>query len=407
MKVLQINTTVNSGSTGRITEDIGKILIQNGYESFIAYGRGNRPSESKLIKIGSDLDVYAHGVKTLLTDKHGFGSKKATFNLIKQIELINPDVIGLHNLHGYYLNIEILFNFLSKSNIPVLWTLFDCWSFTGHCTYFDDINCDKWLTQCEKCPKHKKYPKSWVDNSLHNFENKKYLFNSLENLELIVHSKWLANFVNKSFLHNHKIHVTPSGIDLSVFNLKNTKEFLTKKHNLKNKSVILGVASIWDKRKGLNDFIALSSLLDNELIQIVIIGLSKAQIKKLPTYIIGIERTENIEQLADYYNLADVFVNPTWQDNFPTTNIESLACGTPVITYNTGGSPESIDDNTGIVVNKGDIKGLKNAIDTVIYNGKNFYQTKCRKRAELLFDKNERYKDYINLYNSIINTNNG
>lgn len=406
MKILQINTNVNSGSTGRIAEDIGKLLIKNGHESYIAYGRGSRPSESELLKIGNDFDIYAHGLKTIFTDKHGFGSKKATLNLIKQIEKIKPDAIGLHNLHGYYLNIEVFFNFLSKSNIPVLWTLFDCWAFTGHCTYFDDINCVKWLTHCEKCPKHKKYPTSWIDNSFQNFENKKYLFKSLENLELIVHSKWLANFVSKSFLVNHKIHVTPSGIDLDTFQINNTNFSLKEKHQLNNKSVLLGVASIWDKRKGLDDFIALSKIIDINKFQIILIGLRKEQINNLPPKIIGIERTENLQQLADYYNLADIFINPTWQDNFPTTNIESLACGTPIITYNTGGSPEAIDEYTGLIVEKGDIVGLQNAVKVIIKNGKDFYQTSCRKRAELLFNKNIRYMDYLNLYESMINKKN-
>ena len=239
---MQINTTVNSGSTGRIAEDIGNVLLQNGHESFIAYGRGKRPSESKLIKIGNDLDVYAHGLKTLLTDKHGFGSIKATLNLIKQIELIKPDIIGLHNLHGYYLNIEILFDFLSKTNIPVLWTLFDCWAFTGHCTYFDDINCIKWQTHCEKCPKHRKYPTSFNDNSVNNFYNKRKYFNSLKNLELVVHSEWLAKLVYKSFLGNYKTHVTPSGIDLNTFNKRTNCDLLKEKY-IEHDAVKIGLIS--------------------------------------------------------------------------------------------------------------------------------------------------------------------
>ena len=403
MKVLQINTIVNSGSTGRIAEDIGRVLIEKGHESYIAYGRGNRPSQSKLIKIGTKLDIYLHGIKTLFLDQHGFGSKKATKKLITEIERIKPDIICLNNLHGYYINIEVLFKYISKSNTPVLYILFDCWAFTGHCTYFEDIHCDKWKTNCEKCPKIDKYPKSWVDNSSKNYEFKKSALVSLKNIEFLVHSQWLAGLVKNSFLKRHKIHTYLPGIDLEKFWFKGSNNQLRIKNQFKNKSVILGVASIWDKRKGLDDFLSLNTILNDQEFQIILIGMSKSQIKALPSNIIGIERTENIQELADYYAVADAFVNPTWQDNFPTTNIEALACGTPVITYNTGGSPESIDDTTGIVVNKGDIDGLKNAIEKIKFNGKNFYQENCRRRAEQLFDKNKNYTAYLALFQKIIN----
>lgn len=401
MKILQINTTINSGSTGKIAEDIGKLLIKNGHTSYIAFGRGNRPSESIKIKIGSQLSIYWHWLITAFFDKHGFGSKKASFELIKQIEKIKPDIIGLHNIHGYFLNMEILFKYLQKSNIPVVWTLHDCWAFTGHCTFFDSVNCEKWKLQCHQCPKTKFYPSSYLfDNSKKNYSIKKTLFNLLD-IHLITPSNWLNGLVKQSFL-NHSVNTIYNGIDLSIFKINEKTNTSIIKEQFNNKSVILGVASIWDKRKGLDDFIALSQILDRNKFQIILIGLSKDQITNLPPQLIGIERTENIQQLADYYNLTDVFINPTWQDNFPTTNIEALACGTPVITYKTGGSPEAIDENTGIVVNKGDIKGLEQAIHVIIKNGKSFYQDNCRKRAELLFDKNERYLDYIKLFESIL-----
>lgn len=399
MKVLQINTIVNSGSTGRIAEDIGNVLIENGHTSYIAFGRGNRPSNSKLIRIGNDLDVYNHGFKTLITDKHGFGSKRATLELIKQIEQIKPDVIGLHNLHGYYINIELLFKFLSKSNIPVLWTLFDCWAFTGHCTYFDDISCEKWKIQCEKCPKYKNYPKSLVDNSFDNFVRKRELFNSIKKLELVTHSNWLKGLVEKSFLSDLKIHHTPSAINLDLF--KPEKSDLKAKYTLENKKLVLGCASIWSNRKGLNDFLQLYKLLD-ENYQIVLIGLNSKEIKLLPKEIIGISRTENTKELAQWYSLAEVFVNPTTQDNFPTTNLEALACGTPVITYNTGGSPESIDDGTGIVVEKGDIAGLRNAIKYFAKFDRQRLAEVCRNRAKKNYDKNSRYLDYLKIFENLI-----
>lgn len=400
MRVLQINAGVNSGSTGRIAEDIGNILLKNGHESYIAYGRGNSNSSSKLIKIGTDFDVYSHGIKTLLTDKHGFGSIIATKSLIRKIEEIKPDVIGLHNLHGYYLNIEVLFRFLAESKIPILWTLFDCWAFTGHCTYFDDINCEKWISHCNKCPKHKNYPSSWVDNSFENFKNKKHLFLNLPNLELLTHSIWLGDLVKKSFLKSYKVHITPSAVNLKLF--RNIPSNLKERFGIENRRILLGCASIWSNRKGYHDFLELNKIIDNSTNQIVLLGLNDKEIKKLPSNIIGIKRTENIQELVQWYSIADIFINPTSQDNFPTTNLESLACGTPVITYNTGGSPESIDESTGIVVEKGNVKGLLEAIDVIRKRDREILSENCRKRAELLYNDETRFVDYLNIFKGLI-----
>jgi putative colanic acid biosynthesis glycosyltransferase len=399
MKILQINTTVNSGSTGRIAEDIGKVLISNGHESYIAYGRGNQNSQSQLIKIGNQTDVYLHGLKTIIFDRHGFGSKNATKQLIKDIDSIKPDAIGLHNLHGYYLNIEVLFEYLKAKNIPVLWTLFDCWAFTGHCSYFDDIDCEKYQTQCEKCPKTIKYPTSYLlDNSYDNYIDKNRLFTGLKHIEFVVHSQWLKEMVGNSFLKSITTNCLPSGIDLDIF--KPLVSEIKKKNNIDDKKIVLGCANQWSERKGLKDFIYLRKLLD-ENTTIVLIGVSKKQIATLPTGIIGIQRTESIQDLVMWYSAADVFVNPTYQDNFPTTNIEALACGTQVITYNTGGSPEAINSDTGIVVSKGDVQGLADAINQILIRH-NSISFQCRERAEKYFDKNDRYLEYLDLFTKII-----
>ena len=349
MKIVQINNCVNSGSTGRIAEDIGKLLLSEGHESYIAFGRGTRPSQSNLIRIGNRFDIAKHGLKTAVFDRHGFGSSSATKAFINEIKSIKPDAIGLHNLHGYYINIRTLFEYLKEINIPVVWTLFDCWSFTGHCSYFDDINCNKWTYGCHSCPKSSYYPSSYLfDNSKRNFQDKRALFTSLEKLHLVVHSHWLNGLVRKSFLNSLPIHHIFSGIDLEVFKPDEDRA-VRKKYMISDKKVILGVASHWDMRKGLADFIELSHhLKENQVL--VLVGLTQNQIRKLPPGIVGISRTENIHELAAIYSATDVFVNPTSQDNFPTTNIEALACGTPVVTYSTGGSPESIDKNTGLVV---------------------------------------------------------
>ncbi len=400
MRVLQINTTLNTTSTGRITEEIGQTLQKHGHESYVAYKRmGPAGSTSSLMKIGNNLDVYLHGLKTRILDRHGFGSAKATRKLIGDIKKADPDIIGMHNLHGYYLNIEVLFNYLKEVQKPAVWTFHDCWPFTGHCAYFDMVDCKKWKTECNNCPLTHAYPSSWfLDNSKKNFYKKKTLFQGLQNLTIVTPSKWLKNLVEKSFLNEYPVKVINNGIDLERFKPVDPSA-VKDKHSLKGYKVILGVASVWDRRKGLEHFIELSKLLDDDL-RIVLVGLSKNQIQSLPRNIIGIERTESIEELVALYSCADLFVNPTLVDNFPTTNLEALACGTPVITYKTGGSPEAVDEKTGVVVEKGNIEHLHSSLLRALGNGKEHYKSYCRKRAVQKYDKNDRFKDYLNLYES-------
>jgi glycosyltransferase involved in cell wall biosynthesis len=393
VKILQINTTINSGSTGRITEDIGKVMMLHGFESTIAYGRTARPSTSEKIRVGDKLDFYSHVFKSLLFDSHGFASKSATLDLIQKIKDYKPDVIGLHNLHGYYLHVGVLFEFLKEYACPVVWTFHDCWPFTGHCTYFDSVACEKWKTECFNCPKTSYYPKSiFLDQSRRNFFDKKILFNSLDNLTIVTPSLWLADHVKNSFLSGQKVQIIHNGTDLNTFKPNDTKQ----------DKLILGVASTWDKRKGLEDFIRLRQALPEDF-SMVLIGLSKSQIGELPSGITGLERTESVEALASWYSKALCFVNPTYQDNFPTTNIESLACGTPVITYNTGGSPEAIDEETGIIVDKGDIFGLVSAILELGSRDQRQLSYNCRQRAERYFNKNECFTEYLTLYQKLLN----
>jgi len=401
LKVVQINTAVNTGSTGRITEEIGQTILANGGESFVAYGRKGGNTKSVSIQIGTSIDHSIHGLRTRLFDTHGFGSKSATIQLVKQLQLIRPDIIHLHNLHGYYLHVGVLFSYLKQQQIPVVWTLHDCWSFTGHCTYFDSVNCEKWKTGCFACPKKKAYPTSyWIDNSKSNYQLKNELFNLPQTVQIVTPSKWLASHVQDSFLKSNPITVIHNGVDTKLFKPIDASK-IGESYHLAGKNIILGCASIWDKRKGLDDFIALHQYLQPNQI-IVLVGLNQQQIKSLPVGIIGIQRTENIQELAALYSTADVFVNPTWQDNFPTTNLEALACGTAVITYNTGGSPEAIDEATGFVIKKGNVQSLADAVNTVLENGKNHYRSNCRKRAEHLFNKNDRYGDYLKLYESLL-----
>jgi putative colanic acid biosynthesis glycosyltransferase len=400
-KLLQINSVVNSGSTGRIAEEIAHTAIASGWESYIAFGRNERYSESNLIRIGNDLGIKMHGLQTRLFDRHGLGSVKSTKLFIQQVDKIKPDIIHLHNIHGYYINIEILFNYLSKVDVPVVWTLHDCWSITGHCTHFSYVGCEKWRTKCYSCPQKNEYPASlFIDRSEKNYILKNELFNSLSNLTLVPVSQWLSDILKDSFLQKYPSSVINNGINTSVFKPSGNNEF-RERYGLQNKFILLGVASIWSQRKGLEDFIELSKTLGADY-QIILVGLTRKQKDQLPVEILGIERTESVEELAELYASSDVYINTTYEDTFPTTNLESLACGTPVITYNTGGSPESIDESTGIVVEQGNISKLVEAIRVIKDNGKQYYSDACVNRVNRLFKKEDRYKEYIDLYESLI-----
>lgn len=391
MKIFQINSTCGFGSTGRIAVDILKELEKNGGEGIIAYGRNSAPENVNSYRIGSDLDVKIHGIFSRITDRQGFYSSSATKKLIKKIKDYNPDIIHLHNIHGYYLNVAILFDFLKEYNKPIVWTLHDCWAFTGHCAYFSFNGCEKWKTECNTCPLKKDYPTSLVmDNSKKNYEQKKELFTKPENITIVTPSKWLKDLTEKSFLGKYPVKVINNGIDLTKF--KPTESDFREKNNLQNKFIILGVASIWEERKGLKDFIKLNEMLsENE--KIVLVGLDDNQLATLPEDIIGIKRTSSIEELAEIYSSADVFVNPTYEDNYPTTNLEAISCGTPVVTYITGGSPESVFEGNGFSVPQGDVKGIYDAIKKV--DG-------CKTPTKDFFDASKRYKEYVDLYKEIL-----
>jgi glycosyltransferase involved in cell wall biosynthesis len=396
--VLQINSVCNLGSTGRIAEDIGSLAIENGWQSYIAYGRKLRPGLSKYIKIGTTLDIIVHGIYTRLFDLHGFASVGATHSLVRKIREIDPDVIHLHNLHGYYLNFKILFDYLKTVKTPVVWTLHDCWPITGHCVYFDFVGCDKWKTACFDCPQKTTYPGSILfDHSKTNYKLKKEIFSSVEQLTIVPVSQWLSGILKESFLNNHEIKVVHNGIDLDTFTPQLNNQDIRKKYQVGDRLIILGVAGVWSKRKGLNDFKVLAGMLPDDCI-IILVGLKAKDIRGLSPNIIGITHTEDLLELVKLYSAADLYMNPTWEDNFPTTNLEALACGTPVVTYRTGGSVESVSPETGFIVQKGDIAGLLNAIDTVRVKGKNSYLIPCRERAQSYFNKKECFKKYIELF---------
>ena len=403
MKVLQINVTCNWGSTGRIAEEIGLLTISEGGQSYIAYGRHKNKSKSYTIKIGNLIDVYFHAFLTRVFDKHGLGSKRATKTFIRHIKSINPDIIHIHNIHGYFINYSILFSYLAEINIPIVWTLHDCWSYTGHCAYYSFCKCNKWEIECNNCAQMKNYPSSlFSDRSRENFFNKKKYFTLVHNMTIVTVSKWLANEVSKSFLNKYPIKTIYNGIDTTVFVPKNEVE---KKNTTKNKFIILGVANIWEERKGLKDFLHLRTLLPSSY-SIILIGLTQLQVKQLPEGIIGIQRTNNIDELVDFYNLADVYINFSVEETFGMTTCESMACGTPVIVYNSTACPEIVTKETGYVVEPGDFRSVIECIKLIQENGKEKYQYACRQRVIKYYNKEDKYKEYLYLYNQLLNSKN-
>ncbi|WP_405381787.1 glycosyltransferase [Maribacter sp. LLG6340-A2] len=401
-KILQINTTVGYASPGKIANDIGDLILASGNESYIAYGRQpESKSNSSVIRIGDNLDIYTHVLSTRLFDDHCFSSKKATKKLVSKIKEIKPDLIQIHNLHGYYINIEVLFGYLKNVDIPVVWTFHDAWAITGHCTHFEHVGCNKWLTECHTCPQTNNYPNSiLLDRSRQNFRDKKRLFNYPNNLTIVTPSTWLANLVRQSFLKNHEVKVIPNGVSQEIFKPRNNPQ-LQKTLNLKNKFVVLGVCSVWDKGKGFYDFIALAEMLSSDY-AIVMVGVTKKQVEMLPSNIIAIPRTSNAEELAELYTLADVYVNLTYADTFPTTNLEALSCGTPIITYKTGGSIESVTEHTGLVIEQGNLDQAVNAIGKIKNLGKIHYKEHCLTMASDKFNKQKQYLEYIKLYQPLM-----
>lgn len=386
MKILQINTVCGIRSTGRICTDIADVLEEKQYECKIAFGREAVPSqyEKYAVRIGNRINTYLDVLTTRIFDNAGFNSKGATKIFINWVKEYDPDVIHLHNLHGYYINIELLFDYLKTSGKPVIWTLHDCWSFTGHCTHFDYIGCEKWKTEgCSNCPLKKQYPKAIVfENSKNNYEKKKRIFTGVPEMTIVTPSKWLGDLVKQSFLKEYPVKVINNGIDLNIF--KPTESGFRQEHKLENKKIVLGVASTWSKSKGLYDFVKLSELLNDDY-KIVLVGLNKEQMKTMPSDILCIERTNSTRELAEIYTAADVLVNPTYEDNYPTVNLEAQACGTPVITYKTGGSPESVSENA--IVPKGDINKLTEKIESL-------FDLKINSMA----DKQDKYLEYIKIY---------
>lgn len=400
MKILQINSVCGIKSTGRICADIAETLESRGHECKILFGRDSVPEQYQkyAYRITSDMDVKINALLARILDNAGFGTKRYTKKAIKYIKKYDPDIVHLHNIHGYYINVEILFSFLKEFKKPVIWTLHDCWAFTGHCAHFDLIKCGRWKNRCYDCPQKSNYPKSiLLDCSKSNYVKKKKLFSEMPNMKLVTPSNWLKSVTSDSFLSKYATEIIPNGINLEKF--KPTEGNIAKELGVEENKIILGVASEWSKSKGLNDFISLVELLPEEY-KIVLVGLEDNQINLLPDKIIGLRKTNNIEELAELYTSAYVFFNPSKEETMGLTTVEAMACGTPAIVYNCTAVPEVIDETCGIIVEKGDLIAVVDAIEHLDIDSE-----ACIKKAQL-YDKWDKFNDYIRLYERIKGTGN-
>ena len=402
MRIIEINM-VSVGSTGKIMLEIAETARKEGHEvkTFSTHVFSTKykrvpPAPNPMHEYyGTYFENMLHNVMAHFTGINGLFSRFSTWRLIRRIKNYRPDIIHLHNVHAFCICLPMMFNYIKKSNVKAIWTLHDCWAFTGHCPHFTMIKCDKWKTGCYRCPQYNDgYLRTYVDGSKQNYRLKEKWFTGVKNMTIVTPSEWLAGLVKQSFLKDYPVKVINNGIDLSIF--KPTESNFREKYNIpKYKFVLLGVAFGWGRRKGLDVFIELSKRLP-ESYQIVLVGTSEDVDKQLPKNIISIHQTQNQTELAEIYTAADLFVNPTREENYPTVNMESLACGTPIVTFRTGGSPEILDETCGSVVDRDDIDVLEKEIIRI--SKENPYSKEaCLKRAKS-FDMNERFQEYIDLY---------
>lgn len=403
IKILRITPTTNKGSISRTGEQLGNLVLAEGWESYIAYSRPGNNSNSQLIKIGNKYSIALHLLLARCLDMSGYGSYFATKRLIRQIQSIHPSLIHLHNIHSYDINLGVLFGFLSDSDIPVVWSQHDCWAYTGHCTHYTKVKCQKWKLLCNNCPQSKEYPKSWFfDGSKRNFLKKKALFTSVKTMVVVGVSDWITNQLSESFLNKYPIERIYNGIDTNIFKPYQSYSKETRdKYNIGDNKVIIGVAASWSESKGLNDYLKLNSFLKGRY-KILLVGVSDKLKETLPDDIICIRRTDSMEDLAKLYSIANVCLNLSAEESFGKTTAEALSCGVPCIVYNSTAIPELVDNQTGIVVEPHDVNGVYEAILEIDKWDKNKTESNCRERACTLFNMNRNYKSYINLYKKIL-----
>lgn len=394
MKIVQINSVFGKGSTGKICLGIAESLEKEGVDNCVLYSNGGvdhplgiRYSDHKYVKL--------YALKSRICGNYGFNSVRETKLLIAKLDALSPELVHLHNIHSHDCHFEMLLSYLKMRHIKTVWTFHDCWCFTGYCTYFDAVHCDKWKKTCSDCPQKKSFS-FFFDKSKKLYSKKKDALEGL-NLTIVTPSKWLADIVKESFLTDVPAYVIQNGIDLNVFKPSDTPLISIKKTD--DEKIVLGLADAWGYRKGLDIFVKLSERLPDHY-KIVLVGTDENIDKQLPKNIISIHRTNNQKELAEIYSAADIFVNPTREDNYPTVNMEAIACGTPVLTFRTGGSPEILDETCGSVVECDDIDALEKEIIRICETNP-YSKEACVKRAKT-FDQNERFMEYVELYKKLL-----
>lgn len=399
MRVLEINSVCGIRSTGRICTDLADVLIENGHECRIAYARETAPEkyQNLVYRIGIPVDYQLHVLESRLFGNTAFYSGNATKTLLKKLDAYRPDLIHLHNLHGYYLHIGLLFKYIKEKKIPVVWTLHDCWAFTGHCVHFTAQQCDKWKTGCQSCSWTSQYPKCiWRYDTQRYFERKKTTFLGVDKLTLVTPSQWLADLTRESFLKGYPVKVINNGIDLQSF--RPTESAFKRDYGIEDKCVIMGAATSWSKRKGLEDFLSLSNMIDDRY-RIVLVGLSEKQTQGFPDNVIAIPITNDLKKLAEIYTAADVFANLSYQETMGLVTVEAAACGTPAVVYNQTAVPEMVDDSCGIVVPAGDIAAVEAAIRQIDQN-RLFSSESCIAHAQR-YEKRKQYEEYLRVYETM------
>ena len=397
MKIAQINMTYY-GSTGKIMLDVAQCARADGHivktfspKTYKRKQKKKYPQITDHIYFGTTLEAMIHVYAGMATGMNGLFSQFGTWQLIRELEKFQPDIVHIHNIHNFCINIPILFKYLKKRRIRTVFTLHDCWPFTGHCPYFQLTHCNKWKTGCHHCSQLSVYPKAYIDTTKFMWKYKKKLFSGL-NMHIVTPSNWLASLVKQSYLKEYSVYVINNGIDLSVFHP--IKSDFRETHGLADKKIILGVADGWAERKGFSDCLTLAQKIDKDY-QIVLVGLTDSQIQKLPPNILGIAKTNSQKELVEIYSSADVFINTTYEDNYPTVNLEARACGLPVVTYATGGSPESAGKDA-YVVEPGNIIALKEAAEKAICEKCGKYQIDNSISCQLMS------RQYIKLYRTLL-----
>lgn len=400
MRLLLINVALGFGSTGRIIEGIGGLASSQGWDVYVAHGaRYVNQSSLKSYQVTTIAGEILHYIESTLFDAQGRGSRRETKRFLEEIERINPDVVHIHNIHGCFLNYPMLFRYLREKNIPVAWTLHDCWALTGHCVHFMRTNCEQWKTQCVKCPQKYDFPSSYLlDRCKSNYSLKKQLFTAIDGMRITTVSSWLKGVVEQSYLCKFPVDVVPNGIDTSEYIY--TEGGIRERYRIGDKKLLLAVASGFGDRKGIYDFVKLSKMLPKEY-QLLLVGTNDNDKRVLPDNVIAVSRTNGAAELTAFYSAADVLLSLSYEETFGLTIIEAMSCGTPAIVYDNTAQPELITPETGLVVANGDVEGAKKAIEEVCSKGKAHFSPACRDHA-LEYDEKKIYQKYLDLYEGMI-----